>query len=268
VARVLGNAARTFGEPLLFGPRLWASVCLALYVAFWLQLDDAYWAGNSAALVCQPHLGASLRKGWFRMIGTVIGATAIVVLTACFLQDRVGFLAGLALWGAACALLATLLRNFAAYAAALAGFTAAIVASDELGATGGANGQAFILAISRTSEIWIGIVCAGVVLAGTDFGTSPRRLAALFAVLATQISTRFSATLGIAGQSPLETRQVRRELTRRVIALDPIIDEAIGESSQIRYHSPVLQMALRGLSGGLAQTWRAANAVAGRRGAA
>ena len=63
---VLANAARTAGPPLLFGLRLWASVCLALYVAFWLQLDNASWAGTSAALVCQPLLGASLRKGWFR----------------------------------------------------------------------------------------------------------------------------------------------------------------------------------------------------------
>jgi len=125
------------GPPLLFGLRLWASVCLALYVTFWLQLDNGFWAGTSAALVCQPHLGASLRKGWYRMIGTIVGAVAIVVLTACFPQQRAPFLIGLALWGAASALVATLFRNFAAYAAALAGYTAAIVASDQLGATGG-----------------------------------------------------------------------------------------------------------------------------------
>ena len=76
------------GAPLLFGVRLWASVCLALYVAFWLQLDNPSWAGATAAIVCQPQLGASLRKGWFRVIGTVIGAVMIVVLTACFPQDR------------------------------------------------------------------------------------------------------------------------------------------------------------------------------------
>jgi len=70
------------GPPLLFGLRLWASVCLALYVTYWLELDNPYWAGTSAAIVCQPHLGASLRKGWYRLIGTVIGAVAIVVLTA------------------------------------------------------------------------------------------------------------------------------------------------------------------------------------------
>jgi len=161
------NAARA-GPPLLFGLRLWASI--ALYVTFWLELDNAYWAGTSAAIVCQPHLGASLRKGWFRMIGTLVGAVAIVILTACFPQDRAAFMVGLALWGAACALVATVLRNFAAYAAALAGYTAAIIASDQLGATGGPNGDAFMLAITRVSEIWIGIVCAGIVLAGTDFG--------------------------------------------------------------------------------------------------
>ncbi len=172
----LADALRAAGPPLLFGLRLWASVCLALYVAFWLELDNAYWAGTSAAIVCQPHLGASLRKGWFRMIGTVVGAVAIVVLTACFPQDRAPFLIGLALWGAACALVATLLRNFAAYAAALAGYTVAIIANDQLGATGGPNGQAFMLAVYRASEICIGIVCAGVVLATTDLGGARRRL--------------------------------------------------------------------------------------------
>src|SRR6516164_2949586 len=100
----LTDALRVAGPPLLFGLRLWASVCLALYVAFCLELDNAFWAGTTAAIVCQPHLGASLRKGWFRLIGTIIGAVAIVILTACFPQDRAAFLIGLALWGAACAL--------------------------------------------------------------------------------------------------------------------------------------------------------------------
>src|SRR5246500_422467 len=128
------NAARAAGPPLLFGLRVWASVCLALYVAFWLELDNAYWAGTSAAIVCQPQLGASLRKGWFRMIGTIVGAVVIVVLTACFPQDRVGYLGSLALFCGLCGFAATVLRNFASYAAALAGTTAAIIASANLGA--------------------------------------------------------------------------------------------------------------------------------------
>src|SRR5262249_28249114 len=153
----------------------------------------------------------------------------------------------LALWGAACALLATLLRNFAAYAAALAGFTATIIAADTLGATGGPNNDVFMLAVTRVSEISIGIVCAGIVLAGTDLGDAQRRLAAPIATLIAEIITRFTGTLALAGPNLPETQPVRRELVRRVIALDPIIDQAIGESSQLRTYSPVLQRAVDGL---------------------
>ena len=261
-ARIV-DALRTAGPALLFGLRLWASVCLALYVTYWLELDNPYWAGTSAAIVCQPHLGASLRKGWYRLIGTVIGAVVIVVLTACFPQDRAPFLIGLALWGAACALVATLLRNFAAYAAALAGYTAAIIAYDQLGATGGPNGQAFMLAIDRASEICIGIVCAGVVLAGTDLGGARRRLGTLFAGLSAEIAWRFAGTLVAAGAEFEKTQATRRELLRRVIALDPVIDEAFGESSQLRYYSPVLQNAVNGLLTALAG-WRTAAVVLAR----
>src|SRR5215472_3935963 len=158
------NAARAAGPPLLFGLRLWASVCLALYVAFWLELDNPSWAGTTAALVCQPQLGASLRKGWYRLIGTIVGATMIVVLTALFPQRRVGFFLSLALWGAGCAFAATVLRNFATYGAAVAGITAAIIAGDQLGEVGGLNGDVFNLAVARASEISVGIVSAGIVL--------------------------------------------------------------------------------------------------------
>jgi uncharacterized membrane protein YccC len=248
----LVNAARAAGPPLLFGLRLWASVCLALYVAFWLQLDNASWAGSSAALVCQPLLGASLRKGWFRMIGTLVGAAAIVVLTAYFPQNRAGFLVGLALWGGACALVATLLFNFASYAAALAGYTAAIIASDELGAIGGTNGEAFTIAITRVSEIWIGIVCAGIVLAGTDFGAAPRRLAALLAGLSAEIASKFGAALTLAGSALSDMQPARRVLVRQVIALGPMIDQAIGESSRLHYHSWILRAAIDSLFEALA----------------
>jgi uncharacterized membrane protein YccC len=137
------------GPSLLFGLRLWAAVYFALFVAFWLELDNPFWAGTSAAIVCQLELGASLRKGWFRMIGTVVGATTIVVLTACFPQDRIAFLVLLAFWGGLCAFAATVLRNFASYSAALAGYTAAIIAADTLGATGGASSDVFMLAVWR-----------------------------------------------------------------------------------------------------------------------
>lgn len=231
------------GPPLLFGIRLWASVALALYVAFWLQLDNAFWAGTSAAIVCQPRLGASLRKGWFRLVGTLIGAMAIIILTACFPQQRLSFLAGLAVWGGACAFMSTLLRNFASYSAALAGFTVAIIATDQLGAVGGPDGAVFTLAVTRASEICIRIVCAGIVLTITDVGRTQRLLASTFACLLAEIVRPFLDNLAHTQANFDANQKLRRELLRRVIALDPTIDEALGESSNLRYHSSILQTA-------------------------
>jgi uncharacterized membrane protein YccC len=245
------------GPSLLYGLRLWAAMCLALFVAFWLELDNPFWAGTSAAIVCLPQLGASLRKGWFRMIGTVVGATMIVVLTAWFPQDRIAFLVLLAFWGGLCAFAATVLRNFASYSAALAGYTAAIIAADNLGATGGASSDVFLLAVTRASEICIGIACGGIVLAGTDLGGARWRLAETFASLASEITVRFTRMLILAGPQLPDTQAERREFVRRVIALDPVIDQALGESSHVRYHSARLQTAIYGLFRAL-DGWRGA----------
>ena len=252
----LPNALSSAGPPLLFGFRLWASVCLALYVAFSLELDKAFWAGTTAAVVCQPQLGASLRKGWFRMIGNIVAAIVIVVLTACFPQDRIAFLGLLALWCGVCAFVSTLLRNFASYAAALSGYTTAIIASELLGATGGGSPDVFMLAVTRASEVCLGIACAGIVLAGTDLGGARRRLVPLLADLGAEITGRFAGMLAQAGPELPDTAPVRRDLARRVIALDPAVDRAIGESSDLRYHSQTLQTAVYSLFAAL-DGWRA-----------
>lgn len=254
-AQRLARAIRPAGPAILFGLRLWASVCLALFVAFALELDNAYWAGTSAAIVCQPSLGASLRKASFRMVGTIVGAVGIVVLTGLFPQSRLVFFLSLALWCAACGFIATILRNFASYAAALAGFTAVIIAEDQLGATGGLNGQAFELAVTRATEICIGIVSAGVVLAGTDFGNARRRLAAQLAGIAAEVAAGLSGSFLLVGPEQTQTRPIRRNLTQRISGLDAVIDEAIGEASDLRYRTRVLQAAVDGSLDAVAR-WR------------
>ena len=245
-------------EPaVLFGLRLWASVCLALYVAFTLELSEPSWAATTAALVCQPLLGASLRKASYRMIGTVVGAVAVVILAAFLRQDRWGFLTALALWCAVCAFVATLLRNFAAYGAALSGYTAAILASDILGSVGVTSGSVTVFAINRAIEICLGIVCAGVVLTVTDLGHSRRALAAEFVSLSSAIAAGFADCFLTDGPGQVAARPYRRDLLRRVIALDPMIDAAIGEASDLRYRSSVLQRAVVGFIA-TASAWRRA----------
>ena len=90
-------------------------------------------------------------------------------------------------------------------------------------------------------------MCAGIVLAGTDLGGAQRRLAASFANLAAEIAGRFTRMLALAGPQLPDTQTERREFVRRVIALDPMIDQTLGESSHVRYHSLTLQTAVHGL---------------------
>jgi len=236
---------------LLHGLRLTASVCLALFVAFWLQLDNAHWAGTSAAIVAQPALGASVRKGRFRAIGTVVGGVLIVLLTAAFPQDHVGFLLGLTLWAVVCGVLTAILHNFAGYAAALAGYTAVLVFAGIIENPQGV----FLVAVWRVTEIIIGISAAVIVHSLTDFGDARFRLAEAISEVGREIAGGVAQTLQ-AGQEDLRLRTSRRALIGRVIALDATIDEAMGEPSHLRHRRAQMQAVLESFFVALS-AWRA-----------
>lgn len=243
--------------PIRYGMQLWLAVCAALYIAFWLQLDQPSWAGTSAAVSCLPQLGAGLRKGWFRVLGTLVGAAMSLVLAASLAQDRILFLVALTAWGGICAFATTLLSNSAAYGAGLSGYTVAIIAGGALGGVGGVNGDlVFHLAISRSSEICIGIFCAGAIGVLTDTGDAPRRLANSIAGVSARVMDGFLDTLSRGGTVLPDMRPVRRELIRQVTTLDPVIDQSVGESSQLRLHAALLRRAVDGLFGALVG-WRA-----------
>ena len=53
--------------------------------------------------------------------------------------------------------------------------------------------------------------------------------------------------LTLAGPQLPDTQMERGELVRHVIGLEPTIDQALGESSRVRYRSSTLQTAVRGL---------------------
>ncbi len=249
----LPSRLRAAGPRLLYGVKTAVAVSLALFVAFSLELDNPSWAGTSACIVCPPILGASLRKGFFRAVGTVVGAAMAVVLSGLFPQDRVGFLFGMALWAALCSFGGTLARNFAAYAFALSGYTLAIIAGDSIADPG----QVFDLAVTRASEILIGIVCGTAVLSLSDLGHSRADLARAIDGLAREILSRFAELLGSAGGPLPDGPALRQDLIRRVAALDPAIDAAIGESPELRHRKPVLGHAMAGLFTALSG-WRGA----------
>ncbi len=227
---------------LLHGLRLTTAVCMALCIAFWLQLDNAHWAGTSAAIVAQPALGASLRKGRFRAIGTIVGGVLIVVLTAVFPQDHTSFLLGLTLWAVVCGLLTAILRNFAGYAAALAGYTAVLVFAGII-----ENPQnVFMVAVWRVTEISIGIFCTVIVHSLTEFGNARFRLQRELSEVGAAIAAGIVQTLQTP-QEDLRLRNARRALIVRVGAIDATADEAMGEPSHLRHCGRELRAILESL---------------------
>lgn len=63
---------------------------------------------------------------------------------------------------------------------------------------------------------------------------------------------RFTSILSGAGSDLPDTRSDRRGLIGRVVAFDPVIDEALGESAKLGHHSPVFQMTMDDLFAALA----------------
>ena len=125
--------------------------------------------------------------------GTVIGAVMVVVLGGFFPQDGLAFLGLLAVWGGICAFGATVLGNFASYAAACAGFTAVLIACASFGETGGGDPHIFLAAVTRASTICLGAACATIVVDVTDLGGARRQLAASLANLAAEIAGQHAA---------------------------------------------------------------------------
>lgn len=219
---------RSWGPRALFGVRLAASVCLALYITYALELQNSFWAATTAAIVCQPNLGTSLQKGRWRIIGTVAGALAMVTVLGLFAQSRYTLAFCLAAWCGLCGVAVVVLRNFASYAAALAGFTAAVIFADTIADPT----SAFFFSIVRVSEICIGIGSTLFVILLTDFGAARRTFASLLEDMTRQLVRGFRSTLAAR-----EARVSPREVLRQLSLFHAAADAAMADSPYLRSRS-------------------------------
>lgn len=141
----------------IFAVRTMAAGLIALSLAYALKLENPQWAMMTVYIVAQPVAGMALSKGFYRLVGTLIGALAALLLVRVGGGSAPAFLAALAVWIGLCTFVASMLRNPESYAAALAGYTAAIISMPAFGQPH----LAHELAVARSSEIALGILCAG-----------------------------------------------------------------------------------------------------------
>ena len=255
-------ASSSFLPRLLFGLRLASSVSLAAFITYALELPNPFWAATTAAIVCQPNLGAALQKGRFRALGTTVGALALVFLLGLFPQERVALLLCLALWCGLCGGAVVLLRNSAAYAAGLSGITAAILFADSLADPT----SAFFLGVTRVSEICIGIGATAVVMLLTEPGAARLALASLMERIALNLRAGFLDTL----QRESETSAMeaaRRTVVKALAPLGVAIDAALGESAGLYARRGVFGAVVESLVAALV-AWRNVSRQKGRKASA
>ena len=115
-----------------FGIRIWLAVVVALAASFWLELEAPASAAITVAILAEPTRGRALEKACFRLIATVIGVTAAIIIVGLFSQARDLILAAFALWVGLCVYAAGLLDGNRAYAAVLSGYSVGLIAIQQL----------------------------------------------------------------------------------------------------------------------------------------
>ncbi|WP_338771704.1 FUSC family protein [Massilia sp. METH4] len=159
LARELRGWAASDGERVLFVERTLAAAFGALWLAFRLGLDSPMTAMTTTFVLALPSSGMVLEKALYRLLGTIVGCTAALALVALFPQQAPPLFAGLALWIALCTAGAAMHRNQQSYSFVLAGYTAAMIIVPALDAPA----SVFALAITRTTEVGIGVLAAATV---------------------------------------------------------------------------------------------------------
>jgi uncharacterized membrane protein YccC len=144
---------------LIFSLKTFAAATLALVIALWLDLPRPYWAMATVYITSQPLAGATSSKALYRVLGTLIGAAASVAIIPTFVNAPELLSLVVALWVGGCLYLSLLDRTPRSYLFMLSGYTLALIAFPAVTDPGGI----FDVAVARSEEITIGIICATLV---------------------------------------------------------------------------------------------------------
>jgi len=237
---------------LLFALRTTVTALLALSVATLLGLKNPHWAAMTVIVVAQPTRGMVLAKGFYRAVGSLIGACVGVLLLLSLAQAQPLLILALAVWVGLCTAAVNLLRGFRSYGAVLAAITAALVAM-----------LAFehpLLAIemsaTRLGEVLIGVVAsvlsAALLLPDADRAGLLRQARRL-----TVDALTWAGTVLRGGRGEREI-DLERRLVADIANLDDSADQIAAGAPRLQARLPYL----RGLMGSTLALIAAVRAVA------
>ncbi len=155
-------------KPVETSPRFWdvvfslktfAAAMLALWIALMANLPNPYWSVAAVYIVAHPLSGATTSKGFYRLIGTIIGGAVTILFVPHLVNSPEILTLAIGLWMGLCLAISLLDGTPRSYLFMLAGYTVAIASF----AVVSVPETTFDYAVGRVEEIAIGIICAAVV---------------------------------------------------------------------------------------------------------
>ncbi|MCH7373000.1 FUSC family protein [Aeromonas sp. MR16] len=209
------------------------AMCLSLWLAFVLQLDSPYWAMTSAAVVSFPTVGGVISKSLGRVLGSLTGALAAVVIAGLGLSDPWLFSVLIALWLGFCTYASNHYQNNVSYAFALAGYTAAIIA---FGCVNVDDPQhIFDIAQARVSEVITGILCGAFMMMLLPSAGDGETL--LGSLRTTQSRLLEHAQLLWQQQAGVEVRHAHQGLISQILTMNVLRIQAMWSHHRFRRHN-------------------------------
>jgi uncharacterized membrane protein YccC len=200
-------------RPIIFSVNCYIATILTMFVAFSLDLKSPGWAMTTVYLTSQPLSGAMRAKAIYRVIGTFVGATAMVAIVPNLVNAPELTTLAIILWVALCVFISLLDRTPRSYMFVLSGYTAALIGFPSVLAPG----SVFDTAVSRVEEITLGVVCATVVhslfFPQSVFSAFERKLKNAVA------DTRGWLADGLTGQATPEVDKERRRIAADITEL-------------------------------------------------
>ncbi|MBP0593677.1 FUSC family protein [Paraburkholderia sp. LEh10] len=165
IARAIADAgkdwATTDGLVWLHLLKTVTAALLALGIAMLLELQQPRTAMTTVFVLMQPFSGMVLAKSFYRILGTLAGMLAALLLGALFAQQPELYMLGITAWMGVCVAAAVRYRHFRWYGFVLAGYTAALIGIPTVMQPNGL----FLAALTRAAEVAIGIICSAAVSA-------------------------------------------------------------------------------------------------------
>lgn len=144
---------------VLFSLKTFLAAMLAYYIAVRFDLPRPFWAVATVYIVAHPLSGAISSKSLYRMVGTVIGGAATLILVPNLVNEPILLSAAVIAWVSGCTFISLLDRTPRSYVPLLAGYTI-LLAGLPLVAT---PVNTFDTVVSRVEEIGLAILCASIV---------------------------------------------------------------------------------------------------------